>query len=189
MRTFIPVILLLVVTLAQGQPVQPIAFSGINVRDDKEVSLTHFDKEAGVVVILVGYECPFDEYYKLRIRELIGAYSEKVPFLLVNPYLEPGESIEKMKMHAVASGYTVPYIADKEQKIMNALGARKTPEAYLLRKTDQGFVILYSGAIDDNPQLPSGAKQHYLREAIEGLLTGNASVTSVRATGCTVRKR
>jgi peroxiredoxin len=191
MRKFTVLILLILPGLCYSQSTDPIEFSGLNVQSGTEVSLNDFKDKPAVVVLFTGYQCPFDGYYRLRVRELMNSYSDKVAFILVNAYQEPEEAVDKMKMEAVAHGYTVPYLADKEQKIMTALGARKTPEAFLLKRSGDKFVVVYSGAIDDNPQLPSGVKEHYLNAAIEGLLAGKTSTgtVSVRATGCTIRKR
>jgi hypothetical protein len=189
MRNFTVFILLSLPDLWYSQSVAPIEFSGINVQSGSEVSLNDFNDKPAVVVLFIGYQCPVDGYYRLRIRELMNSYSDKVAFILVNAYQEPEEGIDKMKMEAVALGYNVPYLADKEQKIMTALGARKTPEAFLLKRSGDKFVVVYSGAIDDNPQLPSGVKEQYLKAAIESVLAGKSGTSSVRATGCTIRKK
>jgi peroxiredoxin len=183
---------LLMATIAQGQltpPGEVTDFSGVNVVDDKTVSLTQFEKETGVVVIFRGNECPYDGYYTQRIAELVREYKGRIQFLLVNPYLEPAEDTDKMKMYATVWGLGIPYLADKNQSIMEALGARKTPEAFVLKNAGGKFTIIYSGAIDDNPQLPAGVKQKHLQSAIEGLLSDHTQITSVRTAGCTIRKK
>lgn len=174
---------------AQSTTGQVTDFTGVNVTDDKPVSLSQFQNEPGVVVIFRGNECAFDGYYTQRIAELVKQYSGKISFLLVNPYIEAPEGVDKMKMYATVWGLGVPYIADKEQKIMEALGARKTPEAFVLKNVGQKFSIVYAGAIDDNPQLPAGVKQKHLQSAIEALLNDRSQITAVRTTGCTIRKK
>jgi hypothetical protein len=165
-------------------------FSGVNVSNDELVTLSQFKNESGLVVIFRGNECAFDGYYTQRISELVHQYAGKIPILLVNPYLETPEAIDKMKMYSTVWGLGVPYVADKDQVIMEALGARKTPEAFVLRNTGGKFSVVYSGAIDDNPQLPAGVHQKHLQSAIDGLLSGQpGAFTSVRATGCTIRKK
>jgi len=189
MKSLTLFLLWIVPALGFAQSGQSISFSGVNVIDDGEISLADFKSKPGVVVIFIGYKCPFDDYYRLRISELISSYSGRIPFLLINSYLEPDEAVDKMKMEAVALGYKVPYLADKEQKIMSALGARKTPEAFVLKRTNDTFSIVYSGAIDDNPQLPAGVSDKYLADAIGNLLEDKPAIKSVRATGCTIRQR
>lgn len=189
MKRILIVIMVMFPLVAKPQATAPLTFSGLNVRDGAEVSLSDFSGKPGVVVIFTGYQCAVDEYYRLRIRELISKYADQVPFVLVNSYIEAAEGVDKMQMEAVANGYTVPYLADKEQKIMNILGARKSPEVFVLKNNSGSFSVMYSGAIDDNPQLPSGVKERYLDVALANLLSGKSVITSVRATGCTIRRR
>jgi thiol-disulfide isomerase/thioredoxin len=192
MKNCVCIVFLMLALVATAQPPPPGEvrdFSGMNVVDDKTLSLSEFQKETGVVIIFRGNECPFDEYYTQRIVELVREYRGRVAFLLVNPYLEPAEAIDKMKMYSTVWGMGIPYLADKDQSIMAALGARKTPEAFVLKNAGDKFTIVYSGAIDDNPQLPAGVKQKHLQSAIEGLLSDQTQITSVRTTGCTIRKK
>jgi hypothetical protein len=111
-----------------------------------------------------------------------------VQFLLVNSNLDAPESTEKMAIHNTDLG--IPYLADKEQKAMDALGARKTPEVFLLKSEGGKWLVQYSGAIDDNPQVASAVKQSFLKDAIDKVLSGaKVEVNNNRAVGCTIRKR
>jgi hypothetical protein len=163
-------------------------FSLTNVVDGKTVSLDQYNSFAAVVVLFTGNECPYDNYYKTRIKQLIDAYSGKVQFILVNSHLEPVEAPEKMAIHY--TDLNVPYLADKDQLAMTSLGARKSPEAFLLKAVDGKFSIIYSGAIDDNPQVSTDTKQNYLKYAIDKLLAGQPlEVVNNRVIGCTIRKK
>ena len=50
----------------------------------------------------------------------------------------------------------IPYLADKEQMAMQCLGAKRSPEVFLIKKTDTKYIIVYQGAIDDNPLVEYG---------------------------------
>ena len=192
MSKYATILFLFVCAAAQAQPIsgEISDFSAVDVNSGAAVSLKQFAPEKGLVVIFRGNECPFDGYYDQRIAELVRSFKGQVPILLVNPYLEPQEGEDKMKMYATVWGLGVPYLADKDQTVMNALGARKTPEAFVLKNNDGKFVVSYAGAIDDNPQLPAGVKQKHLQAAIEALLAGQRGATiTVRAAGCTIRKK
>ena len=65
------------------------------------------------------------------------------------------------------SDLPIPYLADKDQKAMEAFGARKSPEVFLLTTVNGKFNIVYSGAIDDNPQAASDVNQHFVKDAID----------------------
>jgi hypothetical protein len=84
----------------------------------------------------------------------------------------------------------VPYLADKDQAVMLNIGAKKTPEVFLLIPVNGKFVVAYSGAIDDNPQTAKDARQHFFKDAIEKVLANQKIETpNQRATGCTIRKK
>jgi hypothetical protein len=162
-------------------------FTVTNV-DGSSISLDSYNNVAGVVVIFTSNYCPYDGYYKLRIRDLIKSYNDKVPFILVNSH--PDESLQSMKIAYGAWALPVPYLADKDQVAMNALGAKKSPEAYLLKNVNGKFVALYSGALDDNPQAPEGVTSYYIKQAIDKLLASeDVNMPSVRPVGCSIRQK
>jgi hypothetical protein len=180
----------LLVTISAGlkaqTPVQNITLP--NVVDGKMVSFDQFYSFSGIVVVFASNECPFDNYYKERVKEMIRSYDGKVQFLLVNSYLDPEESSEKMRIHYSDIG--VPYLADKDQMAMNSLGAKKSPEVFLLKNSANKFINIYSGAIDDNPQVPKDVSQNFLKDAIDKLLNGQQiEVTTNRAVGCSIRRK
>jgi hypothetical protein len=85
---------------------------------------------------------------------------------------------------------TAPYLADKDQDVMEALGAKKSPEVFLLASNSGKFTVAYSGAIDDNAQVAQDVKQTFLKDAIGNLLAGQKTApTTQRATGCTIRRK
>lgn len=186
MKSILAFIILLLSTTVQAQEVKN--FTLINARDGKEVSLTHYSSSKAIVIVFTSHECPFDNYYKDRIKELIQAYAGRVQFLLVNSNTEEQESAEQMAIHY--TNLQIPYLADKDQVVMTNLGAKKTPEVFLITPAGGKFMIAYSGAIDDNPQSAKDARQYFLKDAIEKVLAGQKiDVSTQRATGCTVRKK
>jgi methylaspartate ammonia-lyase len=60
----------------------------------------------------------------------------------------------------------------------------------LLKSEGGKWLVQYSGAIDDNPQVASAVKQSFLKDAIDKVLSGaKVEVNNNRAVGCTIRKR
>ena len=174
-------------TMALGQqPVNPFALT--DVADGSSVSLDSYSTP--VVVIFTSNECAYDNYYTSRIKSLIGQYAGKIQFILINAHVGPAESAEQMSMKYKTWGLNVPYLADKDQLAMDILGARKSPEAFLLQKTAGKYFLVYKGLIDDNPQVASDVKQNYLKENIDKLLAGQKiTVPEMRAIGCSIRKK
>ena len=158
-----------------------------NALNGKTVSLDQYNSMNGVVIIFFSNECPYDNYYKERIKALLSSYGAKVQFLLINAHQEPEESIEKMAIHYGDLG--IPYLADKDQLVMNDLGARKSPEVFLLKSNGGKFSVFYNGAIDDNAQVEKDVSTSYLKNAIDQLLNNQPAPESNRAVGCSIRKK
>lgn len=125
-----------------------------------------------------------------RIKTLAQQYQSKVPFLLVNSDADAGESTDNMIKRAQQLALTLPYLADKDQSLMQSLNAHKSSETFLLKNSNGKFTVAYRGAIDDNPQVASDVKRSYLKEAVDKCLAGQTiDATEVRPVGCNIRKK
>ena len=93
MKIITTVIFIVFSALAYGQlPVQNFTLNNV---DGGPVSLDSYTSVAGIAVIFTGNECAFDNYYTDRIKLFIEMFSGKIQFLLINSYVEPGESADK----------------------------------------------------------------------------------------------
>lgn len=163
-------------------------FTLTNAADGKEVSLDTYASAPGIVIIFTTNNCPYDGYYLNRIKALTQ-FNSKVPVLLVNSSTEETESVALMKNYADQCKLTVPYLADKDQKLLASLAPRKSPEGLLLQKNGADYKVVYRGAIDDNAQSEKEVKVSYLKDAITKLLAGQKiDVADVRPVGCSIRK-
>lgn len=162
-------------------------FALVNTKDGKTISLSGI-KSPGIAVIFTSHECPFDNYYKERLKALVSQYSGKIQFLFINSNQEPQESADQMAIHY--KDVDAPYLADKDQVVMELFGARKSPEVFLVSTASGKFNVVYSGAIDDNPQVAQDVKVHFLKDALDKLLAGQKiEVPTQRASGCTIRRK
>ncbi len=188
MKRFVFAFLFLLITAAtSAQRIQdftlPDAVTG------KNVSLTDFAAAPVVMVIFTSNTCPYDNYYTGRINDLATQFNSKIPVLLINSGIDDTESLARMKDFSVQNKFTIPYLADKNQQVLTMFNPRKSPEAFLLQKTNGQFSIVYRGAIDDNPQSAGEAKNTYLKDAALKLLAGEKiDVTDIRPVGCSIRK-
>jgi thiol-disulfide isomerase/thioredoxin len=163
-------------------------FSLTNTQDGKAVALSSFGSVTGIAIVFTSHECPFDNYYKERLKNLASQYVGKIQFVLINSNQEPQESVEQMAIHY--KDLNVPYLADKDQIAMETLGARKSTEVFLLSTANGKLNLVYSGAIDDNPQVAKDVKQNFLKDALDKLLAGQKiEVANQRASGCTIRRK
>jgi len=172
------------------QSQQVADFSLTDVITGSTVSLETYPTCSGLVIIFTSNTCAYDEHYRSRIASLSKAYSDKVPVLLVNSNVEALESADNMVRKSQQLGLTIPYLADKDQTLMQRLGASKTPSAFLLKNSGGNFSVVYKGAIDDNPQVSGDVRQAYLKDAIDIMLANQKiETTEVRPVGCAIRRK
>ncbi|MCR9253018.1 MAG: redoxin domain-containing protein [bacterium] len=161
-----------------------------DVVSEKDVKFPMYGKSGLSLVIFTSNVCPYSEYYKDRIKDLYDqCESIGIQLVLVNSNsseVKPEESTELMKKQSLDEEFSFPYLADKEQLAQKTLDAKKNPEAFLIKKSNQSLEVLYRGSIDDNPRSEKGVRQNYLESAIKKALEGKSS-ESTHAFGCSIK--
>ena len=160
--------------------------------DGSLVSLSDYDTAKGFIVIFTCNTCPFSVANEDRIIALDVKYKHAgYPVIAINPNnpeVKPGDSFAEMKVRAKAKGFTFPYLVDEGQKVYPSYGATKTPNVYLLEKSNKGLLVQYIGAIDDNSRNASAVKTKFLENAVDALLEGRkVEVTMTKAIGCSIK--
>lgn len=160
--------------------------------EGKQVSLSDFSEEKGVIVIFTCNTCPYAVAYEDRINDLHAKYASKgYPVLAINPNdpsVQPGDSLEEMKKRKREKSFQFNYLLDVDQKVYPQFGATKTPHVFLLQNTDKKPQLKYIGAIDDNYKDASQVKEKFLENAIESL-ENNEQINpqETKAIGCTIK--
>lgn len=181
MKSILTILMLLISNLlVSGQSIFDINLK--NVTSDQSASLKDYQGSEGIVIVFVSTKCPYVKYYESRVQDLISVYKSKnISFLMINA--NSSESIDVMKNHAI--NMNTVYLLDSSKGLASFLGAKKNPEVFLL---DGNGKTYYQGAIDDNPQVADDVKVNYLKEAIDGLLTGKAVINNNnRPVGCMIK--
>lgn len=184
------IIMVMLVIAGLSASAQIPNFTLLNSLNGKSVSLTDYKSSNGLVIIFVSTTCPYDSYYYSRIGKFIADQNGKVDVVLVNPNASESIDIDAMKNKMGELGITTPYLVDKDQTLMQSLGATKTPEVVVLKNKGGQFSIFYKGSVDDNAQVESDVSKKYLNDSVDALLAGqNAEQKEVRPVGCTIRKK
>jgi peroxiredoxin len=196
MRKLIMVLLVVISGIAKAQTSYKIGdiatdFNLKNV-DNKMISMANYKEAKGFFVIFHCNQCPYSKAYENRIIALNAKYASKgLPVITINPNdpaINPEDSFEKMKIRAKQEKYTFPYLVDDTQEIAKAYGAKATPHVYLLEKTDEGLVVSYTGAIDNDTENVNDAKIKYAENAADALLAGKEiELTQTKAIGCSIK--
>ena len=159
--------------------------------DGKDYTLEKINGEKGSLVIFSCVHCPYVKAWDERMAQLANHYAQEgIGVILINsndPESYPADGPEGMKEQAKAQGYSFPYVIDATSEVARAFGARKTPDVFLF---DAEGKLVYHGAIDDNAQEASAVKSHYLKDALEALVTGSKiPISETKAMGCSIKFR
>lgn len=150
----------------------------------KEHSLADY-KDKILVLNFCTQECPFSRGADPSINELAKAYANKgVVFLGVdsNKNLEPAA----IQAHIDEAKIPYPILKDAGNKLADAVGARVTPEIYVIDKDGK---LAYHGAPDDRAGPTDTPTAFYLKDALEALTAGKAvEKSTVKAWGCGIKR-
>jgi thiol-disulfide isomerase/thioredoxin len=167
-------------------------FTLLNVVTSQQVSLSDYSNSKAIVVVFMSNDCPYAKLYEQRILNLYTKYSnDNITFLLINSNnssLTDVDNVMRMKIKAGKVGYPFPYLADKENLVMNIFKAEKTPEVFVLSKNKNELITFYHGAIDDSPQAADLAKSKYIELALNNILKDKpAPIQYKRPVGCRIK--
>jgi thiol-disulfide isomerase/thioredoxin len=138
------------------------------------------------VLFFVTHDCPISNFYAPEIQRICTEYGSKgVSCALV--YVDSQMDTAAVRKHLADFGYKgIPAILDTKHKVVDAAGAKVTPEAILVGHDGN---ILYSGRIDNfyaglgKPRRQ--ATVHDLRTALEESLAGKPVTTpKANPVGC-----
>ena len=156
---------------------------GLRDLDGKPVKLSTFDKKLKAIVFL-SPECPLSQNYTLVLNQIQEENKETTDVIGVFP----GTSYTPDEYQTFQKKYNIkfPLLTDSAKKLVDALGAKVTPEVFLLDVHDQ---VIYSGAIDnwiiDLGKKRRQATTHYLSDAIAAAVQiKTVQPVSTKAIGC-----
>lgn len=144
-------------------------------------------KAKAVVVVFLSADCPMSNGYLPALAELSKKYGEK-DVTVVGVFPDPDTTAGQLAAHAKEYKVPFPLLRDETHAAVTALGAKSTPEAFIL---DETFVPRYRGRIDDGYSGRLKARpittRHDLVAALDELLEGKpVSVPETKAFGCPI---
>jgi peroxiredoxin len=158
--------------------------------DGRTHTLEEYAEAPVLVLVQSCNHCPYVLAWEGRINALQREYADRgvriVAISSNDAEAYPADSFENMVEHAREAGYAFDYLYDESQEIARALGSERTPEVFVY---DADRRLVYHGLVDDNRD-EEHVTTHYLRDAIEAALAGEAPpIADTRPVGCTVKWR
>ncbi|WP_257667872.1 thioredoxin family protein [Parapedobacter tibetensis] len=159
--------------------------------DGNKLSLADYPDAKGFILIFTCNTCPVAVANEDRIIALDQKYKALgYPVIAINPNdagVAPRESYEQMQQRAKDKGFTFPYLLDPDHVVTKRFAATHTPHTFLLQKTDNGNVLQYIGAIDDDSR-GGNPSTKFVEEAIAALEAGKSpDPNKTKAVGCTIK--
>lgn len=178
--------------LAIGSGV-PAAVAGVTMEhlDGRRIAIDDVKGSTGTLVVFSCNHCPYVVAWEERMTRLFnGAPERGIGVIVINANDSekyPADSLPKMRERAQERGFEFPYVVDATSDVARAFGATRTPEVFLF---DGAGRLVYHGAIDDNSEDPLGVKEHYLKNAMQALASGEeVNPKQTKAIGCTIKFR
>jgi hypothetical protein len=176
--------------LGLGDPMPSRTVEMQNV-DGKMLTLEGVAGKQGTLVVFSCNHCPFVKAWQSRMVAIANKVATRgVGVMVVNsndPKAFPTDNLEHMQQQAAEAGYAFPYVVDATSGVARSFGAARTPEVFLF---DGKGMLVYHGAIDDNPYKPQKVKKHYLSDAVTALVAGEEiAEPETRSVGCSIKFR
>ena len=147
-----------------------------------------YNYDANAVVIMVqGNGCPIVRNLANDYRSVRDEFESKgIKFLMLNANLN--DTRAEVAQEAAEYGIDIPIMKDESQLIAASMGITRTAEVLVIDPA--GWEIVYRGPVNDRityERQKNEAKEHYLKDALNAVLAGEAVATKARPTkGCIV---
>jgi peroxiredoxin len=160
---------------AIGAPVPD--FQASSVQGDA-ISLSEATAQhKAVVLVFLSTVCPYANYFAGHIRRMAETYGPR-GVLFVGLYSNGWESREEAAANGREHGFAFPVVKDEGHVIADAIGATRTPEAFLV---DASGRLRYRGRVMSKQESPE------LKRALEAVLEGRPVRTPItKAFGCAI---
>lgn len=140
------------------------------------------------VIIFTLPDCPIANAYAPEINRLVADYTAKGVGIYL-AHVDRDLTAAEARKHAADYAFRCPVLLDKQHALVNALGATRTPQAFLLGPDGK---TLYHGRINnlyaDYGQRRQTVTQHDLRNALDTVLAGKPVPQSVtEVIGCHIQ--
>lgn len=143
-------------------------------------ALASYGRGSGLVVVLWSNRCPWSDRYDDRVADLARTYGDRFGVVLVST-----ASVDDNRTRATERTYATPYLSDAGGAFARALGAVRSPQAYVFGADG---TLAYVGAIDDSPSDADRVTAPYLRSALDAIAAGQVPATAkTEALGCLIR--
>jgi peroxiredoxin len=156
----------------------------------KVLSLRELKGQHATVIMFICNHCPYVKHINSELVRLANDYHLRgVSFIAISSNdaeKYPDDAPDKMRAHAIATGYPFPYLYDESQAVAKAYFAACTPDFSIF---DKALLCVYRGQLDrsrpGNDIPPNGMD---IRAVLNALLNGKSIPDKqVPSIGCNIK--
>jgi hypothetical protein len=156
--------------------------TGENLATGKLLEFHTTPNAQGTVVVFVSSKCPCSQTHVQHLKALAGEFQG---FDFVGVVANQDEDLKVAREYFAGLGLPFPVIRDSAAAIANALGAVKTPHAFVLNS--KGEVVFDGGVSNSSNGLTAG--KYHLQLALGQMRSGAKPEPSrVRTLGCEIKR-
>ena len=165
-------------------------FALTDVTSGKQVRLSDFAADRGLLVMFLSRHCPFVKHVQQKVAEVANSYLDEglgVVAICSNDVEKyPDDGPENMREQAREVGFAFPYLFDETQEVARAYGAACTPDFFLF---DGDQKLAYRGQFDGSrPRNDVPVTGDDLKRAIDAVLAGEpVPGDQVPSMGCNIK--
>ena len=151
----------------------------------KSHQLSWYGDQKAIVIFIQGNDCPIVRDGVPALQKIRDEFkSQGVTFFMLNPRLQ--DNRESIAKEAEEFGYDFPILVDEAQLVAESLGVDRAAESFVL--DPKTMTVVFRGPIDDRSRHELlVAKNHYLKDALNAVLSGQAVAGDVpSAAGCQI---
>lgn len=142
-------------------------------------------KDALVVLVFTSMHCPWARGAQPDLDALSKAYADKgVVFYGIDSNKDT--TADALKAYATEKKIAFPLLIDAGNAYANTLGAKVTPEIFLVDKAGK---LAYHGAFDNRTGPEQAGSEAHLKHALDAVLAGKpVEKPTIKAWGCGINR-
>jgi hypothetical protein len=185
LKTLVPVLFLLTLPATAGLAPAPREFGlAPDLFSGTQKSVVSKNAPLGSVILFLSAQCPCSRSHEEPLARLAKTFGPK-GFHFTAILANADENEEAARTHFRSNPLPFPILRDSQARLADALGANRTPHAFVLSTRGE---ILFQGGVDDAKDAGK-AKRAYLQQALEEISQGKLpEVREARSLGCRITR-
>jgi peroxiredoxin len=168
-------------------------FKAINTTTDTTFQLNDLKEKNVVTLVFTSNQCAFSKIYDVRLKNLYLAYeNNSSTFVFINSKFNESSKNEnrssmKKRMNSISELKHLPYLCDSNATLALDFGIVRVPTVCVLKQINSKWIVVYKGAIDDNPQNPESVSFKFLEEALKAACNNKSlKIAETKPEGCLI---